>query len=250
MKHPNSVLNNIMNRDTYVTGKCAIILAEILIKDFEKIYHNTQELKIKKFLDQTLTAIDRKVYLHLNMNNMSNLEIINLNDSFDFNENINYFFYKIDGLDNFIRGINNFSIITGIIEKNQIFCFNLYIPFINQMIWYQEESNLIYCNNSIIWSCKSLLKTNRIIPMINLYLTNNDIWPIINNNKFMITNNFLYDIFLLLNDSIEKVITNINFNPLEKILFNELIKIGSISIEEENNYKIIKKELIVTKTLN
>lgn len=249
MKNSSGVLNNIMNRDTYVTGKCGTILGEILIQDFEKIYHNTQEYKIKKFLSQTLETIHRKVFLHLTMNNMTKLEIINLDDDVEINNNNYYFFYKIDGLENFARGIKNFSIVTGIIEKGHLFCFTCYIPSINSMIWYQEENNLIYLNNTIIWSPTSLLKTNRENLMINIFLKNYNNYIFNNENKFMITNNFFYDLFLLLNDSIDQLITDVTFNSIEKIIFNEFINIGAITIREENNCKLINKKLISTKSL-
>ena len=238
MKNPD-VLNNIMNRDTYVTGKCAIILSDILKKDFKKIYHNTLNEKINIFLKQTLDSLDRKVAMHLSMNNMSSLAILDLNNVTQYYPHEDYFFYKIDGLENFRRGINNFSVTTGILLKGQVFCINIYDPTDDQMVWYQENEDNIYLNNTLIWSVRSRKKTNRKIPMIGLDITGE--YNLSKDNDYLMIHNSFYNFFLLMNDSIDKWVLNREFNEGEAAIINYFKNKKVITFDAVENINTIEK---------
>jgi hypothetical protein len=238
MKNPD-VLNNIMNRDTYVTGKCAIILSEIVRKDFKKIYHNTLNEKINIFLKQTLDSLDRKVVMHLSMNNMDSLTVMDLDNCDQYYPHENYFFYKIDGLENFRRGINNFSITTGILLKGQIFCINIYNPTDDNMVWYQDNDENIYMNNALIWSPRSRKKTNRIKPMVALSV--NGEYTLSKDKDYLIIHNDFLNFFLLMNDSVDQWVVDREFNGCEEAIFHYFKSINAINIESLDNTKVITK---------
>ena len=240
MKAPNNILNNIMNRDTYITGKCCLLLNDILEKDFNKINHNTSQHRIDSFMSNLQEAIDKKIHLHLSLNNMLDLILIDLNSSQTIEDN-NYFFYKIDGLDNFSRGINNYSIFTGIVINKKLFCYTCFIPQNQLMVWYQEEEPMVYCNNVVKWSKYMTRRAHRSVKLTALSIHNYKNFLFDDANKYFISNNFTYDFYLLMNDSIGQWVVE-DITPGQQFLLNQWKSLEIIDIVDQNNYKIITKK--------
>jgi hypothetical protein len=238
MKNPN-VLNNIMNRDTYVTGKCAVILSDILRKDFEKIYHNTREEKINMFVRQTLDSLHKKVQTHLSMNSMEDLTVLDLNNFEEFAPQEDYFFYKIDGMDNFRRGINNFSVTTGILSQGKLFCINVYIPHHDSMMWYQENDNQVYVNNAIVWANNFTKRTQRPKDLIALDITGP--YSLDTEKNYMMNNNCFYHWFLLMNDSVDQWHWDTPMDQPTTLIFNEFMGFNAMAMEKKENIYYINK---------
>ena len=190
-------------------------------------------------MDNLWEAIDKKIKLHLSLNNMTDLELIDFNSPTPL-EDKNYFFYKIDGLDNFSRGINNYSIFTGIIVNGQIFCFTCLIPSLELMVWYQEEDPVLYSNNVVKWSKNMSRRAYRDMTLIGLSIKNyKDFqWG---DNLYTSYNNFSYNFFLLMNDSINKWIVE-SPTPGEQFLLNQWNAMEMTENLVQNDYTILNKK--------
>lgn len=246
--HSTHGLNNIMNRDTYITGKCAVIVGEILDKEFQKIYHNNAEEKIQKFIGKMIEVVERKVFLHLSMNRMDNYHIINLDSDYEFNQEEEYFFFKIDGIENFMRGIKNFSVMMGIIKNGYLSNWTCYLPMMDSTLWYQEEENMIYVNNNIAWSKNSFRKNNRIPPVYSIHGSEYD--PNLMKNCIPYFNyNLIYDWFLLMNDSVDGIVMDPLQDKILKLIVYTFQGMDALLIETHPTYIILKKQLLINKII-
>ena len=248
-----TILNNLMNRDTYITCKCSLILGEILLRDMRKILHHASEEKLNSFVLQTVETIHRKVSVHLSMNNMSDFQLINLDGKhFEIHPQKNYFFYKFDGIENFSRGLENVCLVTGIIEEGKLFCFDVFRPEKEKIMWYQNEESIIYINNQMTWSDKHVSQKykNKRKPLVVINTKNYGIYTKIKEFEeieeitqctIMGFNNFFLEFYFLLDESIDYLIKDKSLHPLEQILLNDLAEIEAIIITEFHDHLIIKK---------
>jgi hypothetical protein len=251
MANNSTILNNLMNRDTYVTGKGALIVGEIILKDMQKILHHTIDERLNAFVLQTIETIHRKISIHLAMNNMSGIyELVNLEGKdFELHPQKNYFFYKFDGIHNFSRGLESICFLTGIIEEGNLSCLNIFRPEGEKMMWYQKEEPVIYINNQITWSDKHQPQryTTKKKPIFIINTENHEIYKTLQEIQevqgatIMGFNNFFLELYYLLDNSIDYILIGKNMHPLQEIILNQLVNMGAISIVEFQNHLIIKK---------